>query len=130
MSFTLNLVTCICLLANYVYGAKLDKKAKRIAKNNVKAEIDVLAKSLNVEKDEFTIHDVFVYRKDIENLFDDVTPTFPVGFIVELPWNVQLTTIDSAFQSRSFGAFLTSDATLSQTDINKVSNHVRNIFNK
>ena len=38
------------LLVN-VYGAKLDKKAKRAAKKNVRAEIAVLAKSLNVEKD-------------------------------------------------------------------------------
>ena len=113
---------CLMFFFGNVQAAKLNKKAKRLAKSNVKKEINFLANELEVDKDEFTVHDVFVTKRDLEGLFDDVTLNFPVGLIVEIPWSIQLKTIDEKFKSRSFGAFLTPEGTLSQTDINKVTN--------
>ena len=45
----------------------------------MKQEIDFLAKALEVERDEFTVHDVFITKRDLLNLFDDVTLNFPVA---------------------------------------------------
>ena len=117
----LTLWNLLLFFFTHVESAKLDKKAKQRAKSHVKQEIDLLSKELGVDKDEFTVHDVFVTKRDLQGLYDDVTVNFPVGLIVELPWNVQLKTIDEKFQSRSFGAFLKPEGTLSQTDINKVT---------
>ena len=90
---------CLMFFFGNVQAAKLNKKAKRLAKSNVKKEINFLAKELEVDKDEFTVHDVFVTKRDLEGLFDDVTLNFPVGLIVEIPWSIQLKTIYEKFKS-------------------------------
>ena len=53
---------CLMFFFGNVQGAKLNKKSKRLAKSNVKQEINFLAKELEVDKDEFTVHDVFIFN--------------------------------------------------------------------
>ena len=103
-----------------VHGAQFRKKHRIAFKKNLNKEIDKLAIALNVPRDEFEILDLFVFKRDLQMIYDDVTKSFSVAVPVEIPYDIQLETIATKFISMSFGAVLTKDSLLKQSDLNKV----------
>ena len=109
-------------LCNYcVHGAAFRKKERQQTKKMLKKEIAKLAKDLQTSQDEFEIMDLFIFKRDLQSLYDDVTPSFTVAIPVQLPYDIQLNTIATSFTSLSFGAILTRQALLKQSDVNKVT---------
>ena len=109
----------LCVMS-CVHGAQFRKKHRVSFMKNLNKQIDKLATTLDVPRDEFGILDLFVFKRDLQLLYDDVTQPFSVAVPVEIPYDIQLETIATKFVSMSFGASLTVDTLLKQSDLNKV----------
>ena len=62
----------LLFMLSCVHGVRFRKKERVAFKKHLNKEIDKLAVALNVPRDAFEVLDLFIFQRDLENIYDDL----------------------------------------------------------